>query len=270
PPFSLEQLHDHLVAFIVADDQVRIAPSWISHTADIWSNDNRRPFLAMTAHWISEEPSTGTLKLKSVLLAFHRIRGNHSGKSLAKTILYLLDRAKTTAKVIVPLAQEGSQLIFSSSLRHDEFLDTVKTGNMKNWFKGPMGEAEQVPKLELLRDVPHKSMSFKADKRILQVPHKVQQHMSSESLPCLGSTVPCFELFMSAWEMLGATHPRVKPWTDVGLEWATKYYQRMDNTRAYIIAMFVDPAICMLWIKAYWDDEYIASAEKTVLEMVCH
>jgi hypothetical protein len=132
-------------------------------------------------------------------------------------------------------------------------------------------------------------MSFKADKRILQVPHKVQQRMSSESLPRLGSAVPCFELFMSAWEMLGATHPCVKPWTDVGLEWATKYYQRMDNTRAYVIAMcalsfyprivtalglidnsVVDPAIRMSWIKVYWDDEYIASAEKTVLEMVCH
>ncbi|KAF8835924.1 hypothetical protein BDN67DRAFT_912139, partial [Paxillus ammoniavirescens] len=69
------------------------------------------PFLVVTAHWISEEPNTGTLKLKSVLLAFHRIHGNHSGKSLAKTILYLLDHAKTTVKVIVPLAQEGSQLI---------------------------------------------------------------------------------------------------------------------------------------------------------------
>ncbi|KIJ08651.1 hypothetical protein PAXINDRAFT_45474, partial [Paxillus involutus ATCC 200175] len=48
-----------------------------------------------------------------------------------------------------------------------------------------------------------------ADKQILQVLHKVQQRMSSESLPCLGSAVPCFELFMSAWEMLGATHPHV-------------------------------------------------------------
>jgi hypothetical protein len=81
----------------------------------------------------------------------------------------------------------------------------------------------------------------------------------------------------------------MKPWMDIGLEWATKYYQCMDNICAYIIAMcvlslhpcimtalgvinnsVVDPAIYMLWIKAYWDDEYIASAEKTVLEMVCH
>lgn len=42
---------------------------------------------------------------------------------------------------------------------------------------------------------------------------------------------------MSAWETLGSTIPRMKPWTDIGLKWATKYYKRMDETRAYVIAM---------------------------------
>ncbi|KIJ12676.1 hypothetical protein PAXINDRAFT_82462, partial [Paxillus involutus ATCC 200175] len=87
---------------------------------------------------------------------------------------------------------------------------------------------------------------------ILQVPHKVQQCMSSESLPHLGSTVPCFELFMSAWEMLGATHPRVKPWTDVGLEWATKYYQCMDNMHAYVIAMCAFPTFHSSSLRHYF------------------
>ncbi|KIK75625.1 hypothetical protein PAXRUDRAFT_172228 [Paxillus rubicundulus Ve08.2h10] len=53
----------------------------------------------------------------------------------------------------ITMGHDIVQVIQVSSLRHDEFLDTVKTGNMKNWFKGPMGEAEQVPKLELLHDV---------------------------------------------------------------------------------------------------------------------
>ncbi|KIK23198.1 hypothetical protein PISMIDRAFT_101015, partial [Pisolithus microcarpus 441] len=63
----------------------------ISHTADIWSDHNRHPFLAMTVHWIAEEAGTGSLRLRSALLAFHQICGSHTGKSLAKTILYLLD-----------------------------------------------------------------------------------------------------------------------------------------------------------------------------------
>jgi hypothetical protein len=37
--------------------------------------------------------------LKMALLAFHHIPGNHDGQSLGSMILYLLDRAETTAKV---------------------------------------------------------------------------------------------------------------------------------------------------------------------------
>jgi hypothetical protein len=40
-----------------------------------------------------------------------------------------------------------------SGLCRDDFMDTVKTGNIKGWFKSPAGEAQQVPKLELLCDV---------------------------------------------------------------------------------------------------------------------
>jgi hypothetical protein len=40
-----------------------------------------------------------------------------------------------------------------SGLHRKDFMDTVKTGNIKGWFKSPAGEAQQVPELELLRDV---------------------------------------------------------------------------------------------------------------------
>jgi hypothetical protein len=39
------------------------------------------------------------LVLKSALIAFHHIPGNHDGQSLGSMILYLLDRAETAAKV---------------------------------------------------------------------------------------------------------------------------------------------------------------------------
>jgi len=42
---------------------------------------------------------------------------------------------------------------------------------------------------------------------------------------------------MTQWEGLATDHPNLKPWTDISLKWATKYYRRMDDTRAYIIAM---------------------------------
>lgn len=41
---------------------------------------------------------------------------------------------------------------------------------------------------------------------------------------------------MTAWEQV-RKHKQLKPWIDVGISWATKYYKRMDDTKAYVIAM---------------------------------
>jgi len=71
----------------------------VSFTADIWSYPNHRPHLGMTAHWIAKVEGTTSLQLKASLIAFHHLRGNHDGESLASTIVHLLDRAGVTAKV---------------------------------------------------------------------------------------------------------------------------------------------------------------------------
>jgi len=61
--------------------------------------------------------------------------------------------------------------------------------------------------------------------------------MSSESRPRLGSAVSHLELFMTAWESKANKTPRLRPYIDVGLKWAKKYYKCMDNTHAYVVAM---------------------------------
>ena len=61
--------------------------------------------------------------------------------------------------------------------------------------------------------------------------------MSAHTTPVLSGAIPSFELFMSQWEQLGRTHAKLRPWTKIGLKWANKYYKRMDDTRAFIIAM---------------------------------
>jgi hypothetical protein len=71
----------------------------ISFTTDIWSDQNRQPYLAVTAHWISKSEGSSSLQLKAALIAFHRLRGSHDGKTLAKTIVELLDRADITVQV---------------------------------------------------------------------------------------------------------------------------------------------------------------------------
>lgn len=53
----------------------------------------------MTAHWIEREAGTNNLSLRAALLAFHRLRGSHTGKSMARTAMHLLDRAGITGQV---------------------------------------------------------------------------------------------------------------------------------------------------------------------------
>ena len=49
--------------------------------------------------------------------------------------------------------------------------------------------------------------------------------------------VPSFKIFMTQWEKLHTTYLELKPWVDIGLEWAKKYYNCMDNTDMYVVAM---------------------------------
>ena len=42
---------------------------------------------------------------------------------------------------------------------------------------------------------------------------------------------------MTNWESLGEKFDELRPWTDVGLKWAKKYYIRMDDTDTYVVTM---------------------------------
>ena len=70
-----------------------------------------------------------------------------------------------------------------------------------------------------------------------QVPHAFLQATSAETTPTLSHAIIKFEEFMSNWEQLSEEHVLIKFWTNIGLRWATKYYIRMDNTEAYVLAM---------------------------------
>jgi hypothetical protein len=57
----------------------------------------------MTAHWIAKVDEMTALQSKVALIAFHCVCGSHDGKSLAKIVLELLDRAKITINVRILL-----------------------------------------------------------------------------------------------------------------------------------------------------------------------
>jgi hypothetical protein len=70
-----------------------------------------------------------------------------------------------------------------------------------------------------------------------QVPHKVQQAMSAESMPMLSNTIVIFELFMSEWEALTKTFLKLSPLINIGLNWAKKYYKFIDVSDVYVVTM---------------------------------
>ena len=61
--------------------------------------------------------------------------------------------------------------------------------------------------------------------------------MSGERTPILCSAIPVFKMFMTTWEKIVEDHPNLAPLVRPGLDWAYKYYGRMDRTRAYVVTM---------------------------------
>jgi hypothetical protein len=60
-------------------------------------------YLALTAHWLSPGGTRGRpADLRTALIGFRLLKKKHTGNNIARTIVYLLDRAGITAKVCTP------------------------------------------------------------------------------------------------------------------------------------------------------------------------
>jgi hypothetical protein len=95
-----------LFPFDFADPYFQKALGLISHTLDIWTDPNLRPFIAVTAHWVqavltplSHGGSKYKLTLRSEVIAFHNIPGRHTAEHLTHALLAILDRINSTNKV---------------------------------------------------------------------------------------------------------------------------------------------------------------------------
>jgi hypothetical protein len=61
---------------------------------DGWSSlSSCNPYLGVTVHWVHSAPESPTeWSLRTLLLAFWEVQGNHSGDNLAKIVLGIFDR----------------------------------------------------------------------------------------------------------------------------------------------------------------------------------
>ncbi|EGO03172.1 hypothetical protein SERLA73DRAFT_149578 [Serpula lacrymans var. lacrymans S7.3] len=262
PEFSIRAFYEHLVNFIVADDQLHelIIEAW-QNCFMLLKDDMTHAVGQIFSHYIVREEATQGLHSKAALIAFHCLKGNHSGKALARTIRHLLDRAGITVNRMYNHKRYLGQ-------RKDEFRNLILAGDKRNWFKEtPTRKAEKLPAVELLWDVRTRLRELKLDfEIILMVPHIAQQVMSGESMPLLGGCIPMLETVTTQWETLAENSPRLSIFTSIALKWANKYYQQVDNTSAYILAMLIMPTIQFSWISKHWENCYIRQAKSTILD----
>ncbi len=112
--------------------------------------------------------------------------------------------------------------------------------------------------------------------------------MSSESTPVLSHAISSFKKFMTEWEKIASQHEELWPWAEIGLQWAKKYYIRMDDTDAYVITMcqslnqyllqrcsnlwlgwtVLNPAMRFSWIEVEWEHHYIREVKDIILKLV--
>lgn len=75
-------------------------PGQISITFDAWTSDASDPYLAVTAHYIhSEVDQPNDWELRSKVLGYTEMRGNHSGANTAAIILRIVDQYRIRHKV---------------------------------------------------------------------------------------------------------------------------------------------------------------------------
>ena len=75
-------------------------PGQISITFDSWTSDALDPYLAVTAHYIySDVNQPNSWELRSKVLGYTEIRGNHSGANTAAIILHVVDQYGIRHKV---------------------------------------------------------------------------------------------------------------------------------------------------------------------------
>jgi hypothetical protein len=110
----------------------------------MWSSSNLASYLALTAHWIAQEETTGRLTLKSALIAFHRVKVKHTGNNIARALLYLFDRANVTLNVssvaCIP-SRLRVEILFSLAISHSTMLKTMQWqwSGWSTFFKNARG-----------------------------------------------------------------------------------------------------------------------------------
>jgi len=86
---------------LLTDILLQNALGKISHTVDIWSDQNLWSWLVIMAHYVHCDLHSWELVLEADIIAFHHVVGDHGGENIGALLEKLLDHAGIASKVCI-------------------------------------------------------------------------------------------------------------------------------------------------------------------------
>ncbi|KAH9928415.1 hypothetical protein B0H21DRAFT_670095, partial [Amylocystis lapponica] len=99
---------------------------------------------------------------------------------------------------------------------------------------------------------------------ILEDPSKYQQAFSSDKVPTLHRVIPALEAMCTRWEkkLTKAKYAIFHPALEDGLAKLNKYYRKLDDSRVYVLSMFIHPYYKLQYINEQWGGADEQEAER--------
>ncbi|KAI0069744.1 hypothetical protein K474DRAFT_1609945, partial [Panus rudis PR-1116 ss-1] len=103
---------------------------------------------------------------------------------------------------------------------------------------------------------------------ILRILHYTQSLLCGEKTPTLSFALPVYESLLTSWRELKSNLPQLAPYIDVGICKIEEYVNHARSTRAYALAMVLNPGCKFEWMKEHWSSQDHENARQWTLEVV--
>ncbi|QRV99333.1 hAT family dimerization protein [Ceratobasidium sp. AG-Ba] len=178
----------------------------------------------------------------------------------------------------------------ASGTRREGLQETIREGNFYNLFVNELGEAIEVPQLQLLRDcetrwsstynmicryitlnpaivhygIRHPSANIpvvsckqlevlKDICSVLSILHNAQELLSAERTPTVALALPVYETLLHTLSQIRSTFPELSFAITRGIEKLDSYINKTHSIPVYALAMAVNPCFKLNWINHHWD-----------------
>uniref|UniRef100_A0A8H7XSR6 Uncharacterized protein n=1 Tax=Psilocybe cubensis TaxID=181762 RepID=A0A8H7XSR6_PSICU len=248
PKWTKEGLLEHILSFVVEDDQAfldddipkctklleevikkaKVAVNYLIGHFKTISSQILITFDAWTSNLLDKPLDW---ELKSCVLGFEEIKGNHGGANIA-----VFDRFDIQNKAVNKFVLVADMSNHIPKLKNKKYADFYLTEH--EWDL-----------LQLMKEV-------------LEHPHAVQSEFSSETQTTLWKTIPMLECLQDSWENLlkisqfAPIHAAIQK----DLDKLCKWYLTIDE--------ILQPDIKLAYCKKMWDEEYYDKRYNALCDMV--